>query len=56
MRSQRKFYSQQTLLSKCLPESDTCERVVYAHIYNLRKKPNSAVVLDAFNYLNNGMI
>ncbi|HHK5627591.1 TPA: DNA-binding response regulator, partial [Serratia marcescens] len=55
MRSQRKFYSQQTLLSKCLPESDTCERVVDAHIYNLRKKPNSAGVHDAFNYRKNGM-
>ncbi|MGQ6626760.1 winged helix-turn-helix domain-containing protein [Serratia sp. IR-2025] len=56
MRSPRKFYSQQTLLSKCLPESDTCERVVDAHIYNLRKKPNSAWLNEPNNYIKNDMI
>lgn len=42
MRSPTRAWSRLSLLEQCLPESDALERVVDTHIYNLRKKLESA--------------
>lgn len=42
MRSPTRAWSLLSLLEHCLPESDALERVVDTHIYNLRKKLESA--------------
>ena len=42
MRAPSRALSRQFLLEQCLPDSDALERVVDTHIYNLRKKLESA--------------
>ncbi|HIH9798812.1 TPA: response regulator [Klebsiella pneumoniae] len=42
MRAPVRALSRQFLLEQCLPDSDALERVVDTHIYNLRKKLESA--------------
>jgi len=42
LKSPNKAFTRQALLEACLPESDALERVVDTHIYNLRKKLESA--------------
>ncbi|MDX5630512.1 MULTISPECIES: response regulator [unclassified Brenneria] len=42
MRAPTRAFSRQHLLEHCLPESDALERVVDTHMYNLRKKLESA--------------
>ena len=42
MRAPSRAMSRQFLLEQCLPDSDALERVVDTHIYNLRKKLESA--------------
>lgn len=39
-------FTRQQLLERCLPESDALERVVDTHVYNLRKKLESAGILN----------
>lgn len=39
-------FSRQYLLECCLPESEALERVVDTHVYNLRKKMESAGIAD----------
>lgn len=39
-------FSRQHLLERCLPESEALERVVDTHVYNLRKKLESAGISD----------
>lgn len=39
-------FSRQTLLERCLPESDALERAVDTHVYNLRKKLEAAGIAD----------
>ncbi|MBP2198971.1 response regulator [Pantoea cypripedii] len=39
-------FSRQTLLERCLPESDALERAVDTHVYNLRKKLEAAGISD----------
>ncbi|HAT4519963.1 TPA: response regulator transcription factor [Serratia marcescens] len=46
LRSPTKAFSRQSLLTKCLPESEAMERVVDMHIYKLRKKLENAGVTD----------
>ncbi len=46
MRSPVRAYSRLALLEHCLPESDALERVVDTHIYNLRKKLESAGITE----------
>lgn len=46
MRSPVRAHSRLTLLEQCLPESDALERVVDTHIYNLRKKLESAGITE----------
>ncbi|MCC3704833.1 response regulator [Rouxiella badensis] len=42
MSSATRAFSRQYLLENCLPESEALERVVDTHVYNLRKKLESA--------------
>lgn len=44
MRHPTRPFTRQFLLEQCLPDSDALERVVDTHIYNLRKKLESAGV------------
>lgn len=44
MSAQTRPFSRQYLLERCLPESEALERVVDTHVYNLRKKLESAGV------------
>lgn len=44
MASPNKMFSRSELLTNCLPESDAMERVVDAHMYNLRRKLEAAGV------------
>lgn len=46
MRSPVRARSRLSLLEQCLPESDALERVVDTHIYNLRKKLESAGITE----------
>lgn len=46
MRSPVRAYSRLSLLEQCLPESDALERVVDTHIYNLRRKLESAGITE----------
>lgn len=46
MHSPVKAWSRQALLDHCLPDSDALERVVDTHIYNLRKKLETAGIDD----------
>lgn len=46
MRSPVRAHSRLSLLEQCLPDSDALERVVDTHIYNLRKKLESAGMTD----------
>ncbi len=46
MRSPVRAWSRLSLLEQCLPESDALERVVDTHIYNLRKKLESAGITE----------
>jgi two-component system response regulator AdeR len=46
MRAPVRAHSRQWLLEQCLPDSDALERVVDTHIYNLRKKLESAGMTD----------
>lgn len=46
MRSPVRAHSRLSLLEQCLPDSDALERVVDTHIYNLRKKLESAGISD----------
>ena len=46
MHSPVRAWSRQALLDHCLPESDALERVVDTHIYNLRKKLETAGIDD----------
>ena len=46
MRSPVRACSRLSLLEQCLPESDALERVVDTHIYNLRKKLESAGITE----------
>jgi len=39
-------FSRQSLLERCLPESEALERVVDTHVYNLRKKLESAGITN----------
>jgi len=41
-----KAYTRSELLEICLPESDALERVVDAHVHNLRKKLESERITD----------
>jgi len=46
MRAPTRPFSRQYLLEQCLPESEALERVVDTHVYNLRKKLESAGILN----------
>jgi DNA-binding response OmpR family regulator len=46
MRSPVRAHTRLSLLEQCLPDSDALERVVDTHIYNLRKKLESAGMTD----------
>ena len=46
MHSPVRAWSRQALLDHCLPDSDALERVVDTHIYNLRKKLETAGIDD----------
>lgn len=46
MRRPTRPFSRQYLLEHCLPESEALERVVDTHVYNLRKKLESAGVVN----------
>lgn len=46
MRSPVRAHTRLSLLEQCLPDSDALERVVDTHIYNLRKKLESAGMND----------
>lgn len=46
MRAPVRALSRQYLLEQCLPESDALERVVDTHVYNLRRKLESAGIHD----------
>lgn len=46
MHSPVRAWSRQALLDHCLPESDALDRVVDTHIYNLRKKLETAGIND----------
>jgi DNA-binding response OmpR family regulator len=46
LKSPNKAFTRQALLEACLPESEALERVVDTHIYNLRKKLESAGQTD----------
>lgn len=46
MRSPVRVHTRLSLLEQCLPDSDALERVVDTHIYNLRKKLESAGMTD----------
>ncbi|EMX8371621.1 response regulator transcription factor [Yersinia enterocolitica] len=46
MRTPTRPFSRQYLLESCLPESEALERVVDTHIYNLRKKLESAGIVN----------
>ncbi|MBF7978796.1 MULTISPECIES: response regulator [Rahnella] len=46
MRAPTRPFSRQYLLEHCLPESEALERVVDTHVYNLRKKLESAGIVN----------
>lgn len=46
MSTPARMYSRAELLASCLPESGAMERVVDAHLYNLRRKLNRAGIKD----------
>ncbi len=46
MRAPTRAFTRQELLERCLPDSEALERVVDTHIYNLRKKLESAGVFE----------
>lgn len=46
MASPARVYTRAELLASCLPESDALERVVDAHLYNLRRKLNRVDIKD----------
>ena len=46
MASPSRMYTRAELLANCLPESDAMERVVDAHLYNLRRKLERADIHD----------
>jgi len=46
MRAPTRAFTRQELLERCLPDSEALERVVDTHVYNLRKKLESAGVYD----------
>lgn len=46
MRAPTRPFSRQHLLERCLPESEALERVVDTHIYNLRKKLETAGIVN----------
>ncbi|MGS3334065.1 response regulator [Serratia marcescens] len=46
LKSSNKAFTRQALLEACLPDSNALERVVDTHIYNLRKKLESAGQTD----------
>ena len=47
VRTPNKAFTREELLEICMPESDALSRVVDAHVHNLRKKLESAGVVDA---------
>jgi len=49
MRAQTQPFSRQQLLEHCLPDSEALERVVDTHVYNLRKKLESAGITNVLH-------
>ncbi|WP_345830727.1 response regulator [Erwinia sp. HDF1-3R] len=49
MRAQTQPFSRQQLLEHCLPDSEALERVVDTHVYNLRRKLESAGITNVLH-------
>ncbi|WP_067704742.1 response regulator [Erwinia sp. ErVv1] len=49
MRAQTQPFSRQLLLEHCLPDSEALERVVDTHVYNLRRKLESAGITNVLH-------